>query len=46
MGVAPGGAFGKVTHLKPMLSLDNLFEDGDVADFLARVRRFLNLHGG
>ena len=43
VGVAPGGAFGAVEHLKPMLSLDNIFEDGDVEDFLARVRRFLNL---
>lgn len=43
VGVAPAGAFGKVTHLKPMLSLDNIFEDADVGDFLARVRRFLNL---
>lgn len=43
VGVAPGGAFGTVQHLKPMLSLDNIFEDGDVEDFLNRVRRFLNL---
>ncbi len=43
VGVAPGSAFGTVQHLKPMLSLDNIFEDGDVEDFLARVRRFLNL---
>ncbi len=43
VGAAPAGGFGKVTHLKPMLSLDNLFADGEVADFFDRVRRFLNL---
>jgi len=43
VGAAPTGAFGKVTHLKPMLSLDNLFADEEVEDFIARVRRFLNL---
>ncbi len=43
VGVAPAGGFGKITHLKPMLSLDNLFADEDVVDLLARIRRFLNL---
>jgi DNA ligase (NAD+) len=43
VGAAPVGGFGKVTHLKPMLSLDNLFADEEVTDFIARVRRFLNL---
>lgn len=43
VGVAPTGAFRTVEHLKPMLSLDNIFEDGDISDFLGRVRRFLNL---
>lgn len=43
VGAAPAGKFGKIRHARPMLSLDNAFEDGDVADFLGRVRSFLKL---
>ncbi len=38
---APG--FAKVTHAKPMLSLENAFDEADVRDFVARIRRFLSL---
>ena len=43
VGAAPVEAFGKVRHAVPMLSLGNAFDDEEVADFVARVRRFLGL---
>ncbi len=43
IGAAPSGKFGEVRHARPMLSLGNAFNDEDVADFIARVRRFLGL---
>jgi DNA ligase (NAD+) len=45
IGAAPGGGFAKVRHARPMLSLDNAFEDADVEDFVTRVRKFLGLAG-
>jgi DNA ligase (NAD+) len=36
----------KVRHEQRMMSLDNGFSDEDIAEWLARVRRFLNLDEG
>jgi DNA ligase (NAD+) len=41
VGAAPAQGFAKVRHAAPMLSLDNAFDEKDVADFIASVRRFI-----
>lgn len=43
VGAAPARGFKKVPHRVLMLSLANAFSEEDVADFLARIRRFLGL---
>src|SRR5215467_10008014 len=40
VGAAPAAGFAKVTHTRPMLSLENAFEESDVRDFFAGVRNF------
>ncbi|WP_371153466.1 NAD-dependent DNA ligase LigA [Jannaschia sp. 2305UL9-9] len=46
VGAAPAEGFGKVAHEVRMLSLGNAFDDADVAEFDARIRRFLGLEAG
>ena len=46
VGAAPAEGFGKVRHDVAMLSLGNAFEDEDVVDFDARIRKYLGLPGG
>lgn len=43
VGAPAASGFGKLRHAVPMLSLGNAFDDTDVADFIARLRRFLRL---
>jgi len=43
VGAAPAGHLSKVTHARPMLSLENAFADEDVEEFVKAQRRFLNL---
>ena len=43
VGAAPSETFAKVTHAVRMLSLENAFSEEDAADFVERVRSFLNL---
>jgi DNA ligase (NAD+) len=43
VGAKPSEKFAKVRHRVPMLSLNNAFADEEIAEFVARVRRFLGL---
>ncbi|WP_333590350.1 NAD-dependent DNA ligase LigA [Brevundimonas sp.] len=43
VGAEASSQFAPVRHGVPMLSLDNAFDDQDIADFVARIRRFLRL---
>ena len=43
VGAPPSSSFDEVHHAPPMLSLANAASEGDLAEFLGRVRRFLNL---
>jgi len=43
VGAAPAAHLAKVPHARAMTSLDNAFADEEVAEFVARIRRFLRL---
>ncbi|MGI4851211.1 MAG: NAD-dependent DNA ligase LigA [Janthinobacterium lividum] len=43
VGSKAAAGFAKVTHLYPMLSLDNAFNEEDMTEFVDRIRRFLGL---
>ena len=40
VGAVPATGFAKITHSRPMLSLENAFEDADVREFFAGIRNF------
>ena len=46
VGAPPAEGFAKVRHAVPMLSLSNAFDDGDVADFVQRARKFFERDKG
>ena len=41
VGAAATAGFSKIRHVKPMLSLGNVFSEEDLGDFVEGVRRFL-----
>ncbi len=43
VGAAPADGFSKVTHAVAMLSLANAFDDSDVTEFDARIRKYLGV---
>ncbi len=45
VGAAVADGFGKIAHRVPMLSLENAFDDGDVVDFVDRIRKYLGFDG-
>lgn len=43
IGAAPKRGFSKIKHIGKIYSLDNVFDDSEVATFIARARNFLSL---
>jgi len=46
VGSGVGDGFSKVTHMVPMLSLGNAFDDQDVVDFVARAKKYFQRDEG
>ena len=46
VGAAPSEKFGKVQHVVPMLSLQNLFQDDEVENFVSSIRTDFKLPDG
>ncbi len=42
IGAPPSNKFKKIKHLRPMLSLSNAFNEGDMKDFQKKINNFLN----
>ena len=42
VGASPAARFDRVQHAAPMLSLANAFQEEDIREFVARIKRFLN----
>ena len=42
VGAPPLNKFKKIKHLRPMLSLSNAFDEGDMRDFKKKINNFLN----
>jgi len=42
VGFKPSSKFNKIKHAKPMLSLANAFDDGDIEDFIKKINNYLN----
>jgi len=40
VGAPPAAGFAKVTHARPMLSLENAFDEAELRDFFAGIRNF------
>ena len=46
VGTPARSGFAKAEHAAPMLSLDNVFSENELGEFVARLRRFLGLEDG
>ena len=42
IGASPSNKFKKIKHLYPMLSLSNAFDQGDMINFIKKIKNFLN----